>query len=84
MLEEGVCSPLLFVWVWGREREGGGRGGDMGYTTHQVDPLSERVAVDWSFGRGDAEALRQDAAVVGDSRAVPEKAAVAAFDFCVR
>lgn len=56
----------------------------MGYTTHQVDPLSERVAVDWSFGRGDAEALRQDAAVVGDSRAVPEKAAIATFDFRIR
>lgn len=84
MLVEGVCSPLLFVWGWGRKREGGGRGRDMGYTTHQVDPLSERVAVDWSFGRGDAEALRQDAAVVGDSRAVPEKAAIATFDFRIR
>lgn len=67
-----------------RGREGGGGERNMGYTTHQVDSLSERVAVDWSFGRGDAEALRQDAAVVGDSRAVPEKAAVAAFDFRVR
>lgn len=52
--------------------------------TYEVDSLAEGVAVDWSFGRGDAKALREDATVVGDTRAVPEKAAVTAFNLCVR
>lgn len=51
---------------------------------YQVDALAKRVAVYWSFWRSDTKALRQDTAVVGDSRAMPEKTAVATFCFCVR
>lgn len=52
--------------------------------TYEVDALAKGVAVDRSFWRGDAKALREDATVVGDTRAVPEKTAVTAFSFCVR
>ena len=43
----------------------------------QVDALAESVAIDGSFGRGDAQTLGQDAAVVGGAGAVPEQAPVA-------
>ena len=39
--------------------------------TYQIDTLTERVAIHWSFWRGNTETLRQNPAVVGDSRAVP-------------
>ena len=55
----------------------------MGHT-HEVYTLAKRVAIHWSSWRGDTKALRQDAAVIGDSRTVPEEAAIAAFDFRVR
>lgn len=48
---------------------------------HEIDSLAKRVAIHWGFWRGDAKTLRQDAAVVGDSRAVPEETAVADFHF---
>ena len=51
---------------------------------YQVDTLAKCIAIYGGFWRGDTKALRQDAAVVGHTRAMPEKPAVAAFDFGVR
>ena len=52
-------------------------------STYQIDTFSECISIHWSLWRGNAKALRQDATVVGNPRAVPEKAAVAAFVFRV-
>ena len=46
--------------------------GDVG----EVDALAEHVAIDGRLGRGDAQALGEDAAEVGGARAMPEKTAV--------
>lgn len=51
---------------------------------YQVDALAKRVAIHRSFWRGDTKALRQNTAIVSNTRPVPEKATVAAFNFCVR
>ena len=58
-----------------REAVVGGFSGDVGH----VDALAECVAADGCFGRGDAQALREDATEIGATGAVPEEAAVATF-----
>lgn len=53
-------------------------------SAYQIDTFAKRISIHWSLWRGNTKALGQDPTVVGDPRAVPEKAAVAAFVFCVR
>ena len=53
-------------------------------SAYQIDTFSECISVHWSLWRGNAKALGQDPPVVGNPGAVPEKAAVGAFVFCVR
>ena len=53
-------------------------------SAYQIDTFSKCITIHRSLWRGNAKALGQDPTVVGDSRAVPEKAAVAAFVVCVR
>ncbi len=57
--------------------------GAFGRDVGEVDAFAEHVAADGGFGRSDAEALGEDAAVVGAARAVPEETAVALCDFGV-
>ena len=77
----------------------GGFGGDIGLWWHQrwhcmatnwikqsayqIDTFSKCISIHWSLWRGNTKTLGQDSTVVGNPRAVPEKATVAAFVFCV-
>ena len=53
-------------------------------SAYQIDTFSKCISIHWSLWRGNAKALGQDPTVIGNPRAVPEKAAVAAFKFRVR